>query len=91
MDVSSLTGPGAMSPGSGRAVPGTHVLEQRRLARAVASLNADGLFGESNELTFSRDSGTDRVVIKIVNRNTKEVVQQLPPEYVLRLADEARR
>jgi uncharacterized FlaG/YvyC family protein len=72
-------------------VPGNHVLEQRRLARAVAALNANGLFGESNELTFSRDSGTDRVVIKIVNRNTKEVIQQLPPEYVLRLAEETRR
>jgi uncharacterized FlaG/YvyC family protein len=28
------------------------------------------------------------MVVRIVNRNTKEVVSQIPPEYVLRLAED---
>jgi uncharacterized FlaG/YvyC family protein len=45
------------------------------------------MFGE-NELTFQKDPQTHRMVIKIINRNTQEVVMQIPPEYVLQLAED---
>jgi len=62
--------------------------EQQLLVRAVESVNDAKLFGQSNELTFTFDRHTKRPVMRIVNKETQEVVRQLPPEYVLRLAEE---
>lgn len=62
--------------------------ENREVVRAVKALNGTEMFGDENQLTFQRDPATQRMVVQIVNRNTKEVVQQIPPEYVLRLAQE---
>jgi uncharacterized FlaG/YvyC family protein len=45
------------------------------------------MFGEDNGLVFQRDPQTQRMVIKIVNRKTQDVISQIPPEYVLRLAE----
>jgi flagellar protein FlaG len=60
--------------------------EQKDLIEAVAMVNKSGLLGQDSELTFQMDRGTGRTVIRVVNRQTKEVVQQIPPEYVLNVA-----
>jgi uncharacterized FlaG/YvyC family protein len=39
-----------------------------------------------NELRFQKDPETNRFVVRVVNRNTREVISQVPEEYVLRLA-----
>jgi flagellar protein FlaG len=59
----------------------------RDVVQAVKALNGSEMFGE-NELTFQKDPQTHRMVIKIINRNTQEVVEQIPPEYVLALAED---
>ena len=59
----------------------------REVIQAVRAVNASDKLGDSNELTFSLDRRTRRPVIKIVNRDTNEVVQQIPNEEVLRLAE----
>src|SRR6266508_3229336 len=61
--------------------------ENREIIQAVRAVNASVQLGENNELTFSLDRQTRRPVIKIVNRKTNEVVQQIPNEQVLRLAE----
>src|SRR5207245_5266919 len=61
--------------------------ENREIIRAVRAVNASAMLGEKNELTFFLDRQTRRPIIKIVNRETNEVVQQLPNEQVLRLAE----
>ena len=61
--------------------------EQRQLIHSVEALNQAQLFGQNNELTFTFDRQSKKPILKIVNKETQEVVQQLPPEYVLRLAD----
>ena len=61
--------------------------QNRDVVRAVKALNQTEMFGQENELQFQRDQTSKRVVIRIVNRKTQEVVSQVPPEYVLRLAD----
>ena len=74
-------------------VEGVHAdqaAENRDLIRAVKALNGSEMFGEENELTFQRDPSTQRMVVRIVNRNTREVVSQIPPEYVLRLVEDTR-
>jgi flagellar protein FlaG len=62
--------------------------EQARLIQAVASVNQSGVFGSSDELTFASDPESGRPVIRLVNKETKEVVRQIPAEYLLRLSDD---
>lgn len=63
-------------------------IEARHLIQAVRKLNATEFAGPDRELVFSFDRETRRPLVKIVNRETREVVTQLPPEYILRLAEE---
>jgi uncharacterized FlaG/YvyC family protein len=65
--------------------------DQRALIQAVHAVNAAEMFGQNNELTFIVDRAARRTVIRIVNRETHEVVDQIPAEYVLRLAEELKR
>jgi uncharacterized FlaG/YvyC family protein len=44
--------------------------------------------GGDNELTFSLDRETQRVIVKIVNIETKEVFRHIPAEAVLRMAED---
>jgi uncharacterized FlaG/YvyC family protein len=62
------------------------VARNRELIQAVKSINAAEHFGTDSELTFVLDRQTQRPIIRVVNRDTKEVIQQIPPQYVLELA-----
>ena len=62
--------------------------ENREVVRAVKALNHAEMFGQENQLQFQRDQQTQRMVVRVVNRKTQEVVSQIPPEYVLRLAED---
>jgi uncharacterized FlaG/YvyC family protein len=72
-------------------VPEPVVDDQRTLIHAVKAVNAAELFGQDNELTVVLDRGTGRAVVRIVNRETGEVVDQIPAEYILRMAEELKR
>jgi flagellar protein FlaG len=65
--------------------------DQRILIQAVKAVNATEFFGENNELTFIMDRATRRAVVRIVDRTSGEVVEQIPSEYVLRMAEELKR
>lgn len=60
--------------------------EQQEIIHAVESVNKMHLLGENTELTFSFDRASRRPILRIIDTRTKEVVQQIPAEYVLRLA-----
>jgi uncharacterized FlaG/YvyC family protein len=62
--------------------------EVREIVRAVKALNGTEMFGPENELRFQKDPQTQRMVMRVVNRKTSEVVSQVPEEYVLRLAED---
>ena len=62
--------------------------DQRELIQAVKAVNATEPFGDDSELTFLVDSKARRVITRIVNRKTGEVIRQIPAEYVRRLANE---
>jgi flagellar protein FlaG len=57
------------------------------MAQAVTAVNSARLFGQDNELTFAMDRGTKRMVIRLVDQKTGEVIRQVPSETVLRLAE----
>lgn len=62
--------------------------EQQLMIQAVKAINAAELFGDASELTFSFDRSSRKMILKLVDRETKEVIRQIPPEYLLRLAEE---
>jgi len=69
-------------------VPPDAASQNRQVVQAVKALNAAEMFGQDNELEFQLDSATKRLVVRIVNRSTREVVSQVPPEYLLRMAED---
>ena len=62
------------------------VAEKREVVQAVKAVNGTEMFGPENELCFQRDQETNRFVVRVINRQTREVLSQVPEEYVLRLA-----
>lgn len=69
-------------------LPPERTAEQREIIQAVKAVNAAELFGQNSELTFVLDRETRRPVVRIVDRTTNELIQQIPPEYVLRMAQD---
>ena len=67
----------------------TQVSERRELIKAIKALNQTELFGENNELTFILDRNTHRPLMRLVDRRTREVIRQIPPESVLRMAEDS--
>jgi flagellar protein FlaG len=62
------------------------VAPRRELIQAVKQISESKLFGDDKELNFTFDDETRRPLLRLVDRKTGEVVRQLPPEEVLRLA-----
>lgn len=62
--------------------------ENRGLIQAVKALNATELFGQNQELIFVFDRQSRRPLVRIVDRETREVIRQIPAEYALRMASD---
>ncbi len=62
--------------------------ENRDVIKAVKALNAAEKFGKDNELNFLMDRDSRKLLVRVVDRETKEVIRQLPPEHALRMAEE---
>lgn len=88
MNVTSITNtaPQAHAPtGPNPAVPPTE--QQRSLIRAVAAVNAADVFGPDNEVTYQVDRKAHQVVVRVVDRKTGQLINQIPAEYLLRMAE----
>lgn len=68
--------------------PAMEIEQRREMIQAVRAVNAAELYGQENELSFAFDRHSQRAVVRIVDKKTREVVQQIPNEQVLRLAEE---
>jgi len=82
-----VTGIAAMFPAPSAPTPEQRA-EQQRMIHAIQAVNDAKLFGESSELTFTFTRHSRKPVLTIVDRETKEVIRQIPPEYLLRLAED---
>jgi uncharacterized FlaG/YvyC family protein len=60
----------------------------RQVVVAVQELNQAQWLGRDRELTYTHDPKTGQFVIQIRERQTGDVVDQIPPEFVLRLVSE---
>jgi len=70
--------------------PAEKLPQQRELIQAVKAVNAAELFGQNSELTFVLDRETHRPLVRLIDRNTSEIIRQIPPQYVLHMAAELR-
>lgn len=62
------------------------LVEDRELIRSIKGIDASELFGAGSELAFALDRDTKRLVVRVVNQHTGEILWQAPPEYMLQLA-----
>ena len=88
MEVTSLQlAAAAASTAAPRQVSSQEAAERRQLLQAAKSVNESGILGQ-NQIQFIMDRVTHRAVIRVVDTTTHQVVSQIPPEYLLRLAQD---
>ena|SRR5579872_1196121 len=60
----------------------------RQIVSAVQRLNKSSSLELDRELTYRRDAKTGHLIIQIVNRASRDVIDQIPTEALLRLEAE---
>ena len=88
MEISAVNRTDAAMPVTAVSVPSEIASQNREVVQAVKAVNQSELFGQDEELNYQMDSSTKHLVVQIINRSTKEVISQVPPEYVLRMAQD---
>jgi flagellar protein FlaG len=91
MDISSVEQQKPVAASAPPPISQEQVAERKQLIQAVREVNKSEMLGENNELTFVLDRNTRKAVVRVVNRQTGDLVFQIPPEYVLRMAQELKR
>ena len=91
MDLSAIDRSANAIHAPAPAVPVDKAGEKREIIQAIKAVNGTEMFGPENELRFQKDPETNRFVVRVVNRNTREVISQVPEEYVLRLAEDMKK
>ncbi len=86
--VGGIPSIGQTAPVNVAPTPAERPPEQRELIQAVKALNAAEAFGDKNEVTLILDQKTRRPVVRIVSRDTNQLIRQIPPEYALRMAED---
>ena len=91
MDISSVDQQRPLPIATHQPVPAEEMAQRQQLIQAVREVNKSEMLGENNELTFMFDRTTRKAIVRVIDRTTKDVVFQIPPDYVLRMAQEVRR
>jgi flagellar protein FlaG len=87
MEISAVNRTDAALPVAAASIPSEIANQNREVVQAVKAVNQSGMFGQGEELAFQMDSATKRLVVQIIDSTTKKVISQVPPEYVLRMAE----
>lgn len=67
-----------------------HIPARKEIIEAVKAVNASGMLGQDSELTFVLDRHTGQPLLRIIDRETGEIIKQIPAEHLMRLARELR-
>ena len=89
MNISSIGNLASHLSASTQGTPKPPGEDQRALLQAVKAVNAAQLFGQENEVTFIIDRAANIAVVRIVNKDTGELVEQIPSEQMLKMAEES--
>ena len=89
MDIPRVDSVGASTAVSAPTTPSNEKdVPVREIVTAVHEVNRSELMGEGRQLTFSRDPQTRRPVIQIIDQSTGEVLDQIPSQTILDLAQQ---
>ncbi|HEV1284377.1 MAG TPA: flagellar protein FlaG [Bryobacteraceae bacterium] len=88
MNISSISSLSASLTAAARPAPAKPSEDQKALLQAVKVVNSAEMFGQENQLTFRVDRAAGIAVVRIINRKTGELVQEIPNEQVLKMAEE---
>ena len=69
-----------------QSTPQENKMPPEELLNQIKSITEDGLYS----VRFERDSGSDALIVKIVDSETDEVIRQIPPEELLNLSKQLR-
>lgn len=69
-----------------QAAPQESKVAPEELLNQIKAITEDGLYS----VRFERDSGSEDLVVKIVDSDTDEVIRQIPPEELLNLSKQLR-
>ncbi|HVW10512.1 MAG TPA: flagellar protein FlaG [Bryobacteraceae bacterium] len=61
------------------------------IAAAVRTINESGIVGPDRQVTFSTDSASRELVIRVVDKQSRDVLVQWPSDYALNLAAQVRK
>ena len=56
------------------------------IVRAVEQVNESEFLGPRDEITITFEADSKKPILRLVDRETNEVIRQVPAEYLLRLA-----
>ncbi len=59
----------------------------RALSQAAEAVNSRGAAGDGREFSIAIDRVSRQVVVRIVDAQTRDVIEQTPADYLLRLRD----
>ncbi len=71
---------------AGRTTDPETAAANRAVTAAAKILNSSGAAGNRHEFSIAIDPATRQAVVRIVDRSTKEVIEQIPTEYLLQIA-----
>jgi uncharacterized FlaG/YvyC family protein len=91
MDITAINRGTASQHAAVPVIPAEQATENREVVQAVKAVNGTEMFGPENELRYQQDPETHRLVVRVVNRKTLDVVSQVPAEYILRLSEDLKR
>jgi len=86
MEIRPIDSAGAIATATNSNLQAENEFPLRQVVTAVREINKSELLGQGRQLNFTRDPDTHKPVIQIVDQNSGEVIDQLPPESVVRLA-----
>jgi uncharacterized FlaG/YvyC family protein len=88
MDISPINSVGASTIANTAATAAANEVPVRQMVTAIHQVNKAELLGQGRQLTFTRDPQTRQTVIQIVDQDSGEVVDSIPPETVLQMAEQ---
>jgi uncharacterized FlaG/YvyC family protein len=68
--------------------PATATATNRQVAAAVQTLNENGSAGPGRAFSIAIDSKTRVPVVRIVDSSTNQLIEQIPSQYILDLAQQ---
>jgi flagellar protein FlaG len=78
MRFETITQENAVAPTTNVTEPPIIEPDDREAIQAIRAINVTELLGWDRELTFAIDRKTHRPMVRIINRETREIIKQIP-------------